>query len=176
MLDFSSLKKLNPIDSGIFALVALALIGILFVQAGWHQTSSQMIEGESDVLITFITRNTRTVDPNLFKKGAVTHITIRNQPRGDLPIESSSFSKVKTLVPLANGTVKVLDDPSLIDAYDFRVTLKDHALVTPEGYVSNGIKLKIGLPIEIEGFNYRLGGVIVDVQPLPEAASQAKVQ
>ena len=39
-------------------------------------------------------------------------------------------------------------------------------MITNDGAVLGGNKIKIGLPVDIEGFNYRLSGMVTDVKVL----------
>ena len=42
--------------------------------------------------------------------------------------------------------------------------MKDDAIITDDGAVIGGNKIKIGLPIIMEGFKYRINGVVSDVR------------
>lgn len=162
----------NWLDATFVGFIALLGLGFWLVQSGQHVTSSQKIEGEADVLYTIWTHNTATLQPQLFTAGEQTNLTIRNQPRGKVTIANVKQEPKKLIIPQAQG-FKLIEDPtSTAPSYDFYVTLKDHALKTPDGYVSNGIKLKIGLPIEVEGFNYRLTGVLIDVKAADNTATK----
>jgi hypothetical protein len=167
------MARLNGVDWVIMSTVFLAVLGILAVQSGWHKTSGEAIKGETDIQYTVLLRNLKTLEPKLFVPGENLSITIRNHPRGKVKIVESQFNPKKLVVPMADGGYKLIDDPADTNGYDYLVTLKDHALVGEEGYVTEGIKVKIGLPIEVEGFNYRVNGVIVSVKDLntPAAAS-----
>ncbi len=168
------LGRYNIFDAAFAGLIALVILGILAVQSGWHKTSGETIKGETDIEYTVLLRNLKTLDKNLFVPGNTLSITIRNQPRGEVTIVDAQASPKKLAVPTAGGEVKVVDDPADLYGYDYLIRLKDHALVTEEGYVTEGIKVKIGLPIEVEGFNYRVNGVIADVKDAkgkPAAAS-----
>jgi hypothetical protein len=165
------LGRFNCLDAGLVALLSVSVLGILLVQTGIHATSKNMIEGETDIEIGLYLR-TRTDDPTLFKVGSQPNITIRNQPRGKMLITAVSFSPAKALVPQASG-YKVIDDPQLQHVYDFKLTLKDHALVTPEGFVAEGVKVKVGLPIELEDQTYRLTGGITKVVALTNSIPEA---
>ena len=59
-----------------------------------------------------------------------------------------------------------LPDPANSIAHDFYVTLTDEADQTKDGYVIRGNKIKIGNSVELEGFNYRIQGVVVDIKPI----------
>lgn len=164
--------KINVIDFATLATVALVTFGIIAVQAGWHQTSSQVVKGETDIQYTIFMRNIQTLDPALFEEGKTLSMTIRNQPRGEVKILKVERKSPKVVVP-AGGGYNVVDDPTAPHAYNYLVTLQDHATVTNEGYVTNGVKVKTGMGIDVEGKNYRLPGIIVDVRELGGAPAQA---
>ena len=44
------------------------------------------------------------------------------------------------------------------------MTLREKAQLTDDAIVLGGNKIKVGVPIDIEGFKYRLRGSIVDVR------------
>ncbi|MCE3236225.1 MAG: hypothetical protein K0Q50_2405 [Vampirovibrio sp.] len=156
--------KINIIDFGGLALALLVALGIMAVQSGMYQTSGQMIEGEGDIHYTIYIRNLKTLQPDLFTPGKKLSITIRNQPRGEVSILDVQRKARQTSYMLPSGTLKTMEDPADPYGYDYLITLKDHALFTKDGYVTEGIKVKIGLGIEVEGHNYRLPGAIVDVR------------
>ena len=158
------LGKYNIFDAMMIGIAALIGVGLLAVQSGWHQTSGETIKGEADIEYTVLLRNLKTLKKDLFIPGKTLSITIRNQPRGEVTILEAQATPKKLAVPTASGEAKVIDDPADQYGYDYLIRLKDHALVTQEGYVTEGIKVKIGLPIEVEGFDYRVNGVIADVK------------
>ena len=65
-----------------------------------------------------------------------------------------------------DGTKKAVavDDPYMPYLYNYVVTVKDDAIITDDGAVIGGNKIKIGLPIIMEGFKYRINGVVSDVR------------
>ena len=102
---------------------------------------------------------------DFFKIGEKSAITIRNRPYTQLTIiKSESHPKLATL-PNLGGSYKTIVDPTKTNLKDYIVTLTDAALKTKDGYVVGGNKIKIGNQVELEGFNYRLGGKIIDVYP-----------
>lgn len=159
--------RINVIDFVFVSTVCLAVMGVLLVQSGLHVTSGQVVQGETDILIAVQVPNLKTLDSALFKPGQKTAITIRNQPRGQVLIEDVKSEPVKITLPSPTGQAQSIPDPSQANGYDYTLWLKDHAKVTEDGYVTEGVKVKIGLPIELEGFKYRVYGKIVDVKPLP---------
>lgn len=160
--------RFNLIDFSVFMLAVLATFGILLVQSGLYRTSGQVIKGEGDVVYTVYIRNLKSLQPNLFVPGRKLSITIRNQPRGAVQILQVQSTPKHTSFMLPDGQLKTVADPADPYGYDSLITLKDHALFTEDGYVTEGIKVKIGLPIEVEGRNYRVPGVIVDVHEADE--------
>lgn len=160
--------KVNVIDFGLLGALFLVAIGIIAVQSGWHQTSGQVIKGEADIHYTVLLRNFKTLQPDLFEPGKTLSITIRNQPRGHVRILDVQRTPKQLAVPTLTGKVNVVDDPADAYGYDYLIRLQDHALVTQDGYVTEGVKVKIGMPIEVEGFNFRVNGIIADVQEASE--------
>lgn len=159
------LGRLNLLDAGFLLLVAVVGLGVLLVQSGTHQTSGNLIEGETDILYTVVTQNTRTLTPDMLKSGESTHLSIRNQPRGNVTIDSASFRPHETSFVTGGGKPFSAVDPALKNSYDYTIVLRDHATITPDGFVTNGIKVKVGLPIELEGKTYRIPAAIVGVTP-----------
>ena len=162
--------KFNVLDAGFTLLLSVVLLGVVLVQSGVQATSKNMVQGETDIHISLYLR-TRTLKETLFKAGDETNITVRNQPRGKVTIVSAQLEPVKALVPQGSG-YKIFPDPLSSNMYDIKLVLKDHATITPEGYVAEGVKMKIGLPIELEGMDYRLSGNITQVVPVTTTASQ----
>ena len=162
--------KVNVIDFGFLAVVLLAAVGLLAVQSGWHKTSGQMIQGEADIHYTFQLRNVKTLHPNdMFKPGDSLSMTIRNQPRGSVQITDVKMNPKHILI----GNGQLVPDTSDPNGYDYLVTVKDHATVTSDGYVTEGVKVKTGMSIDVESPNYRLSGIIIDVAKDGDAPGSA---
>ena len=53
------------------------------------------------------------------------------------------------------------------NTYDVIVTLVDTAKITKDGAVVGGNKIKIGLPITLEGKDYRFNGTVSDLKTIP---------
>lgn len=158
--------RFNIIDVSMLAFLLLAAVGIVAVQSGWHQTSGEQIRGETDIQYTVALRDVKVVNPEkLFTPGKKVSMTIRNQPRGEVEVLEASYSPKEVIVP-AGSSFNVVDDPTNTHVYDFLVTLKDHALIGREGYVTNGVKVKIGMHMVVEGFDFQLPGHIADVRAL----------
>lgn len=165
--------RFNIIDAASVLLAGLVTLGVLLVQSGAHQTSGQVVKGKGDIQYTVLVRNLKTLQPDLFEPGKTLSITIRNQPRGEVPIVSASRTPKQVALMSPAGQVLSVTDPADAHGFDYLVTVRDHALFTQDGYVTEGIKVKIGLGIELEGHQYRVPGVIVDVREVSDAESEA---
>jgi len=157
------LGKINVIDFTVAAVIVLGVLGVFLVQSGAQVTSGKVVEGESDIRITIQIPNLKTLDSKLFEPGKKTSITIRNQPRGEVLIDKVQFAPVRITLA-AGGKPQAVPDLAQSNSYDYLIALKDHAKITADGYVTEGVKVKVGLPIELEGFKYRVYGKIVNVE------------
>lgn len=159
------MKKLNIIDKIIIIAVILSITGFLAVRFNMHQTSSNIIEKTAPIEfdVSFTAQPITSKEP-LFKKNDDAFITIRNVPYTKLKIIDFDCSPWEMSVYDTTKNVFSIKDPSRHDIYNLSVTLKDDAIITPDGAVIGGNKIKIGLPITIEGFNYRLNGIVSDVR------------
>ena len=121
-----------------------------------------------------IMRGSYSVNIVSFKMHEDAFITIRNVPYTSLEILAVNGSEKKTYAPARGkrGYVVVTDVTQPLQ-YDFLITLKDKVKVTNEGeYVVGGNKLKVGLPIILEGKDYRFNGVVSSIQPYEDFKEQ----
>ena len=65
--------------------------------------------------------------------------------------------------------VVVVEDVSQADLYDVVVTLEDSAKITKDGAVVGGNKIKMGLPITLEGKDYRFNGIVSNLKIVPDS-------
>lgn len=160
---------INVVDLAIVLVVGLALAGLILVKAGRFTTSGSVIQKQANIEFDVITRGVKlSKDVNLFKKSEKAFITIRNVPYTKLEIVQSEMEKWQTPVynPVNLNQVIAVEDPTAKHTYNFLVTLKDKATISEDGAVIGGNKIKIGLPVDIEGYKYRLSGVVADVRVL----------
>ena len=70
------------------------------------------------------------------------------------------------MLPSLNSkkVVIVVEDVAQPDLYDVVVTLTDKAKITKDGAVVGGNKVKLGLPITLEGKDYKFIGSVSDIQ------------
>ncbi len=112
-----------------------------------------------------------TVAP--FKAGDDAFITIRNVPYTKLKIVALDGRPRITLIPSDNEKGYVIaEDVSTPNLYDFIIRLEDKAKKTPDGYVAGGNKIKMGIPVVIEGEKYKYSGTISGVYEVEETQNK----
>ncbi len=163
-MDF--IKKLRFWD---YVIIGTLLVGVcvgVLTAKNFRQTASKQIEATSKIAFTVCIRGlTYTGNDMPLKAGEKTFITIRNVPYTELEIVDVKAEKRKQMMPALNGKGFIaVDDIALTGVYDAVVVLNDTAKITKDGAVVGGNKIKIGLPITLEGQNYRFGGTVSDLQ------------
>lgn len=161
--------KINLLDLGAALVILLVLIGIFFypgTSGSVAQVNNVVKPVELDLVVRGLNvRNPEQLFDNGFKKGGKTNVIIRNQPHGSLDIKSVQQLPRTMLVPQPDGTLKEFTDPRPNQfSTDILLTLGGKATIRPDGPVVGNSKLKIGNPIELEGFNYNFNATVIDVR------------
>ena len=166
------LKRLRPFDCLIILIVIVALIVGLATKSGKRATSSNQIEATVNVEMEIYLRGVASTSQEpLFNIGDETFITIRNVPYTKLKIKDVKYDKRKVMLPSINPKKPyiLVNDDTAPYQYDYLVSVVDSAKITKDGdAVVGGNKVKIGLPITLEGAKYKLNGVISNVVASPE--------
>lgn len=166
-----NIKELKPLDYIIIvAVIAVLAIGVLVV-AGKNKFSKSPVEATKKIAFQVMLKSVSLTDTKVpFKVGDESFITIRNVPYTKLQIIDVMYQPKKMVLPINHPQQPfvVIDDFSQPYQYDFIISLIDEAKITKDGPVVGGNKIKIGLPIVLEGFNYRIGGTISNVQILED--------
>lgn len=159
-------EKFKITDFVIVGLVLIAFCVGIFTLKGGRQTASNRIEATSAISFTVNIRGLSYSGEDMpIKAGEKTFITIRNVPYTSLDITDVKVERRKQVLPALDGKKFVtVDDASMPGIYDALVTLNDTAKITKDGAVVGGNKIKIGLPITIEGKDYRFAGVVSDLK------------
>ena len=169
------LGKYNIVDFSIFSVILVVVIGFLFVKLGAHNPLGKISRGTSQVEFTVTTRAYDiTSKEELMKAGDTTFITIRNVPYTKLEIKEVKkehsqemfFNYDRPEVPY------LINNVAFPNRYQYTITLTDKAQITADGPVIGGNKIKIGLPVDIEGFNYRFSGMVSDVKVIDETKDE----
>lgn len=160
------IKKIRLVDFIIVACVIIALCVGFVTYKGYRQTASKQIEATSNIVFKVYLRGVTFSGKDIpIKKGDKTFISIRNVPYSDLEIVDVKADRRKiVLQTLSSKTVViVVEDESMPDLYDVVVTLTDKAKITKDGAVVGGNKVKLGLPITLEGADYKFTGSVSDI-------------
>ena len=161
--------KINILDFGAVLVILLVIFGIFFLPGG-SGSVAQVGSTTKPVEVDLIVRGLNVRDPQgLFNqgltKGGKTNIIIRNQPHGSIAIKSVQPLPRTLMVPQPNGSLKELPDTrSNSFSTDMLLTLEGKAQITDNGPVIGPSKLKIGVPIELDGFNYNFNATVIDVR------------
>ncbi len=158
--------KSNLLDFIIILTILFSITGYLFAKA--EKTGlNKIIEGKENIAIEVLIPDVFSEKTNLFFVGDKSAITIRNRPYTKLKILSATSAPKHLVIPVLSGsTFKIISDPTRTNVKDYTVTLADEALKTQDGYVIGGNKIKIGNQVELEGFDYRLSGKVINIYPL----------
>ncbi len=164
-----SLKKFKPVDLIIIAGVIIALAVGFFTYKNFRQTASKQIEATSKISFQVYIRGVTLTGGGIpLRANETTFISIRNVPYTDLNILDVKADRKKIVLPILNSKkVMVVEDPSQANVYDLVVTLSDTAKITKDGAVVGGNKIKMGLPITLEGKDYKFNGTVSDLKILP---------
>ncbi|MBW4642020.1 MAG: DUF4330 domain-containing protein [Goleter apudmare HA4340-LM2] len=161
--------KINLLDLGAVLVILLVIFGVFFfpgTSGSVAQVGTKTVPIEVDLTVRGLNvRDPEQLFANGFKKGGKTNVIIRNQPYGQIGIKSIQQLPRTINVTQPDGTVKELPDPKANNfSTDFLLTLEGKALVTSTGPVLGNSKVKIGMPFELEGFNYNFNASVIDVR------------
>lgn len=164
------LKKVRKVDLIIIAGIIIALLVGLVTFKNIRQTADKQIEATSTISFTVFIRGVTYTGSELpIRANEKTFISIRNVPYSDLSITDVKAERKKVVLPTVNNKkVMVVEDVSQAYLYDIAVTLADIAKITKDGAVVGGNKVKIGLPITLEGKDYKFTGTVSDLKIINE--------
>lgn len=180
------MKKISVLDVLILLAVIAALVVGFLTYKHFRQTADKQIEKTAKIAFQVFLRGvTITSGVSPIKPGDKTFISIRNVPYTDLKIVDVKIDTKKVVLPNPAGKPPFLlaEDYSQMFMYDVVVTVVDTAQFTKDGAVVGGNKIKIGLPITLEGKDYKFNGTVSNVQMITddmakklEAAASASQQ
>ena len=161
------LAKFNVIDLIIIVGVIIALFVGLSTMKHFRQTADKQIETTSPITFQIFLRGvTVTGEEFPISIDDKAFITIRNVPYTELNVVDVKSETRKTAIPTNKNFEQyvLIKDPSQPAIYDAIITVIDSAKITKDGAVVGGNKIKMGLPVTIEGKNYKFNGTISDVR------------
>ncbi len=164
------LKKLKITDYIIIIVVIVLIAVVSFVFIKKNNFSKLPVEKEVKIHFDVFFRGVTITDNKVpFGVGEDAFITIRNVPYTKLKIVAIDGRQRMILLPANNEKgYLIADDVSMPNLYDLLVKLEDTAKKTPDGYVAGGNKIKMGVPVVIEGMKYKYQGTISNVQEVVE--------
>ena len=169
-------KNLKPADWAIIGGVLVVIVVLIAVCTGTNKfiSKSPVLE-EKDIQFSVFFRGITVTDSNSpFVPNEDTFITIRNVPYTKLKITDVKFDRRKMLLETTQGRYIPVDDISQPAVFDFIVTVQDKAKITDDGAVVGGNKVKMGIPVILEGKNYKFTGVISNIQYVESQEQQAE--
>ncbi len=163
------LRSLSPIDAAAGVVAMAALAGVI-----WSPKLSSAVAKATGALkpvqVSVDVHRLYSADPeqllNSAREEAALNIVIRNQPAGRVTLVSVDDLTNPLTAVQPDGSVVIADAPSSLLPRHARFVMEANAEINPSGVVIGGTKLKVGVPIELEGRLYRLNGVVSGVAPL----------
>ena len=157
------MKRIGFVDLIIILGVIIALCVGIITAKQFRQTADKKIEATSSITFQVFLRGVTVTGAEFpIKSGDKTFITIRNVPYTELNVISVLSQPRKTFSPVSKNVL--VPDPAQPATFDAIVTITDIAKITKDGAVVGGNKIKMGLPITIEGQRYRFNGIISDIR------------
>jgi len=157
------MKRFSFIDLIIIVGVIIALLVGFCTVKHMRQTAGKQIEATSPIEFQVYMRGINVTSKEFpIKAKEKTFITIRNVPYTELLVSEVLVQPRKVLAPSAKYIV--VDDPAQPALFDAVVTINDIAKITKDGAVVGGNKIKMGLPVTLEGKKYRFNGTISDIR------------
>ena len=161
------MKNFHLVDILIVLGVIIALIVGVMTTKHFRQTADKQIEATSPITFQVFLRGvTVTGEDFPIKANDKTFITIRNVPYTELNVLDVSSDARKTAVASSKAVEQyiLVKDPTQPAIYDAVVTITDTAKITKDGAVVGGNKIKMGLPVTLDGGSYKFNGTISDVR------------
>ena len=160
------LRAISPVDAAAAVVALVALAGVI-----WSPKLSNAVARATGavqpVQVSVDVKNLFSSDPATLlqsarEEGALS-IVIRNQPAGRVDLINVEDITRRLVAVMPDGTVVEADDPNRAQARYVRFLLEADAEVDASGVVMGGTKLKVGVPVELEGRLYRLNGLVSGV-------------
>ena len=161
------MNNFQLVDILIVLGVIIALIVGVMTTKHFRQTADKQIEATSPITFKVFLRGvTVTGEDFPIKANDKTFITIRNVPYTELNVLNVSSEARKTAIASSKAVDQyiLVKDPTQPAIFDAVVTITDTAKITKDGAVVGGNKIKMGLPVTLEGGSYKFNGTISDVR------------
>lgn len=162
--------KVSILDVGAIIVILLVFIGIFIIPGPTGSIAQVGNSNQEKILIELLVRGLSVKDPQAliaeFNNKTKTNIIIRNEPSGQLTIESAEQLINTVAVPQPDGSVKALPDPRPEVAFstDMILTMVGEGQMSDDGAIIANQKIKMGTIIELDGTNYNFRGSVINVQ------------
>lgn len=162
----SWLQHPTPVDA-VAGLIALTAVAGVVWSPKLTNAVARATGSIQPVQISVDVRNLPVADPEGFlqsirDEGRLSFV-IRNQPAGSVRVLNAQNISPKLVSVMPDGNVIQADNPSDAASLYARFDLEADAEKGESGVVIAGTKLKIGVPVELEGNMYRVNGVVSGV-------------
>ena len=157
------LRNLSPIDGAAAVIACLALVGVV-----WSPKLNQAIAKASGAMqpvgVSVDVRHLQLAQPEVFlqsirDEGSV-NIVIRNQPAGRVQLLDAVNITQPLMAVQPDGRIVEAKILNQTESIHVRFLLKAEAESNGSGVVFGGTKLKIGVPVDVEGRLYSFRGVV----------------
>ena len=162
----SWLQHPTPVDA-VAGLIALTAVAGVVWSPKLTNAVARATGSIQPVQISVDVRNLPVADPEGFlqsirDEGRLSFV-IRNQPAGSVRVLNAQNISPKLVSVMPDGSVIQADNPGDAASLYARFDLEADAEKGESGVVIAGTKLKIGVPVELEGNMYRVNGVVSGV-------------
>ena len=163
----SWMKRLSPVD-GCAALIAVAAIAGVVWSPKLTNAVAKATGAMEPVEVSVDVGNLVSADPEgllqaIREEGQLSFV-VRNQPAGSVRLINVEVIQPKLFSVQPDGLVVQAENPNPSPRLYVRFQLEAEAKRSPSGIVVGGTKIKVGVPVELEGSRYRVVGVVSGVR------------
>ncbi|BEV36228.1 DUF4330 domain-containing protein [Synechococcus sp. M16CYN] len=160
------LRGLSLVDTAAAAIAALALAGVAW-SPKLVSTLAKATGTLEPVTVSVDIRQLQVADPetllqSIRDEGSV-KITIRNQPAGRVQLLNVLNLTPPLVAIQPDGRIVEAKDPNQSQRLYVRFLLKAEAESNASGIIFGGTKLKIGVPVDVEGRVFSFRGIVSGV-------------
>ncbi|NJK62822.1 MAG: DUF4330 domain-containing protein [Synechococcaceae cyanobacterium SM2_3_1] len=157
-------RLVRLLDLGALALIGLTVVIVLFLPGG--QVSSVVQVGSSQsgrAEIDMIVRGMSVRSPEVFQTGVEAELKVDNQSSTDVKITGVEFFEKVQPLAFPDGRVEKIfyTEPYRVDVI---LTLSSPVQISDQTVTIGSSKVKIGAALEIETFDYKMRGAVMDVR------------
>lgn len=159
--------KVSVLDLGALAVVLVAIFAVFLFPN--DPSAGIPLPGTSrttePVEVDMVVRGISTRSTDIFKAGEKANVIIRNQPYGQVEIVNVEDVTRRVPVVFPDGTLERVEGEDEYRA-DVVLTIAGQARVTNDSIILGNTPVKVGVPLEVETFDYLLRGSVMNVRRL----------